>query len=274
MKPEIIMQSTLLDILFYGRNKAYGAYTLRNEYNQRLAKSMIFTFSTVLLLSIAWYVKANYFNGTQSLAAGEPTTVVTLKNIEDNMKPKPVEKQKAATKSAVKQVANPVFVIVPDKLADKPLPKNDDLNNAQIGLANVAGKTDSGFIAAPPGPESFGTATVIPVAKPIEENIEPLDFAEKMPQFPGGQDAFMKFMVRNLKEPVDLEEGEKVVVRVRFVVEADGEIGKVEIMNSGSHYDAEVQRVIKKMPSWIPGLQNGMKVPVYFTLPITFQRSE
>lgn len=272
MKPEIILQSSLLDILFNGRNQDYGAYILRTQYNQRLSKAMAITFSVALFFSISWYVQANFFNEPKSLAAGMPTTGVILQPIND--KPKPIEKTKTNPKHNIKQVANPSFQIVPDNKFDKPLPKKDELENAIIGLVNTDGKLDSGFIVPPSGPITDGiVSTTVDTKKEIKYD-EPLTFAEKMPEFPGGEQALINFMLRNLREADDLESGEKIVIRARFVVEASGDIGKVEILSSSNRYDNEVARVINKMPAWKPGSQNGIAVPVYFTLPVTFQGRE
>ena len=70
MKPEMILQTDLLDLIFQNRNKAYGAYILRSQYNQRLAKAMSITFAFALLFSMVWYVQSNYFRDMQSSVAG------------------------------------------------------------------------------------------------------------------------------------------------------------------------------------------------------------
>ena len=81
MKPEMILQTDLLDILFYNRSKAYGAYNLRSQYNRTLSKAILITFAGVLLLSTTWYVQANFFKRAGSSVAGMPTTVVRLESI-------------------------------------------------------------------------------------------------------------------------------------------------------------------------------------------------
>jgi protein TonB len=92
-----------------------------------------------------------------------------------------------------------------------------------------------------------------------------------MPQFPGGMEAFLKFMQRNLKQPEDFDEGQKMVVLASFVVDAGGNIVNIAIdQKARPDLDAEVLRVIKKMPVWEPGMQNGRKVPVFYKLPVTF----
>jgi protein TonB len=90
-------------------------------------------------------------------------------------------------------------------------------------------------------------------------------------QFPGGKDAFAKFLTRYLITPGDLEAGEKKLVLVRFMVDVDGSISKMEIIQSdGEEYSKEVMRVLGKMPKWIPAMQNGAKVTTWFSQPVSF----
>lgn len=72
MKPELILQTDLLDILFYNRNKDYGAYTLRKQYNARLAKAVGGTFALAALFCVCWYVQLNYSTHNRSVVAGQP----------------------------------------------------------------------------------------------------------------------------------------------------------------------------------------------------------
>ncbi len=93
--------------------------------------------------------------------------------------------------------------------------------------------------------------------------------------FPGGTQAWQNFIRENLRVPDNLPAGEKKTVVVRFKVNTDGSITGHEIVESaGKVYDAEVLRVLKKMPNWIPEIQNGQPVAISFKLPITFERIE
>ena len=82
---------------------------------------------------------------------------------------------------------------------------------------------------------------------------------------------FAEFLKRYLNTPADLEVGEKKVVVVRFMIDIDGVISRTEIIQSGGDkYDREVIRVLRKMPKWVPAIQNGTKVATYFTQPVSF----
>lgn len=97
--------------------------------------------------------------------------------------------------------------------------------------------------------------------------------AEQMPQFVGGQVEMHKFIAENLKYPSEFRDsGIQGRVVVRFVVEKDGSISDIKVLRGlDSAFDNEAVSVIKSMPNWEPGKQNGREVPVYFTLPISFK---
>ena len=120
-----------------------------------------------------------------------------------------------------------------------------------------------GDIVEPPHPE-------IPTEK---QKI--YQFAEKMPEYPGGMDAMFKFINENLTYPTYEKENEiQGNVYVRFVVSEEGKLSDFEILRSvdeSRNLDKEVLRVLKLMKNWTPGENNGKKVPVYMTLPFRFK---
>ncbi len=99
--------------------------------------------------------------------------------------------------------------------------------------------------------------------------------ADKMPRFPGGEEELLKFISRSIKYPVDAQnEGKQGRVIARFVVNVDGTISDVEILRGVyPSIDVESVRVIKSMPTWEPGEDNGKKVPVQYTIPLTYRLS-
>ena len=107
----------------------------------------------------------------------------------------------------------------------------------------------------------------------VKANNEPFMVVEKMPQYPGGEKALMEYIGGNLKYPEDaMKKGEQGRLIIRFVVNAMGKVEKTEVLRGLSpSMDAEALRVVNAMPEWIPGEQKGQKVPVYYTLPITFR---
>lgn len=96
---------------------------------------------------------------------------------------------------------------------------------------------------------------------------------DKMPEYPGGIPALSAFLSENIKYPKSaLEEGIYGCVYISFVVEKNGKISDVQVARSvHSSLDEEAARVVKMMPKWTPGIQNGKPVRVRFTLPVNFK---
>ena len=97
--------------------------------------------------------------------------------------------------------------------------------------------------------------------------------AEQIPEFMGGQSELYKWLARNIKYPLDAKKNKiEGRVYVRFVIEADGEIGEVKVMKGiGFGCDEEAARVLKAMPKWKPATQNGYPVAIYYNMPIVFK---
>ena len=98
------------------------------------------------------------------------------------------------------------------------------------------------------------------------------DVVEQMPEYPGGMSELMKFIGETMKYPEDAEKQQKEgLVLVRFVVEKDGSVNDVEVVKDAwPSLDAEAIRVVKLLPKWTPGKQNGKVVRVKYTIPFRF----
>ncbi len=112
------------------------------------------------------------------------------------------------------------------------------------------------------------------VEEPVKhEPAKIFEAVEQMPTFPGGEAALYKFLSDNINYPAAAaEEGVSGRVVVRFVVTKTGAIDQVTIAR-GKHpaLDKEAMRVVKKLPKFIPGKQNGENVNVWYTLPVNFK---
>ena len=115
---------------------------------------------------------------------------------------------------------------------------------------------------------SFMTSTA-----QTKKNNMVFDIVEVMPQYPGGQIAMLKYLMENIKYPKQImEEGIQGRVTVSFIVEKDGRVSNVRLLRSVQpSLDKEAIRVVKSMPKWTPGKQNGKPVRVRFNLPIMFK---
>jgi protein TonB len=155
------------------------------------------------------------------------------------------------------------FDIKKDDLVKNPVTSIENLRDKEPGAENLAGKPADGMARAETGngQENSIVPEVPNVFIPVERD----------PEFPGGPDALHTFLTKNLNAPGDLETGEKKVVKIRFRVGKDGAVNSFEIVTSGGReFDQEVLRVCKKMPRWMPALQNGINVDVSYMIPVTF----
>lgn len=106
-----------------------------------------------------------------------------------------------------------------------------------------------------------------------DEDIKVYDVVEQMPQFEGGDSVMIAWLDEHINYP-KIAKFRKIEGRVvvRFVVEKDGSIGEIQLARSIDPWlDQEAMRVVKSMPKWIPGKQNGNPVRVWYTLPVNFK---
>ena len=106
-----------------------------------------------------------------------------------------------------------------------------------------------------------------------KDPINVYDCVEQMPSFPGGSQKLKEFIEENLRYPKELEETcVQGRVIVRFIVERNGKLSNVKVVKSvHPALDKEAIRIVKLMPRWIPGRQNGITVRVKFYIPIIFR---
>lgn len=268
MLPENILKSDVLDILFENRNKSYGAYALRKYYPHRLKAALAGVAALTILLMLLQQFKPRQDKHLTDVITEADTLKlieVTLEPNEQRPRVQPAEHLQQAT------VNDNITVVVPDVDVKDTLATIEEINVKVLGNVNAPGElTAPGENAAPVAQDnSSGTGAREAPVEP-DPNV-PIERADVMPQFPGGTEAFQKFMHGYLIEPDDLEEGKKIVVLVKFIVQADGSISGAEILQSGRpDLDKEVISVVTKMPKWIPGFKKGRNVAVYFKLPVTF----
>ncbi len=272
MRTEQILSADVLDIVFDHRNKSYGAYDHRKFYANRLGKAIFFTF----LMAGAGYVALTTIkkeNFTQPVIPDTEwkTLIVELPAVEI-VAPKPPEapaKQDPKIKS--QQFVKNIEIT---RLEHEATQLAENLDLVAIGNVTQAGEVNSTQLVKGPEPgESRGLELVAP-AKTVDINT-PMLTAEVMPSYPGGMEALRKFLQRNLENPADVEAGQVIAVRIRFVVGYDGKLKSFEIVEDGGKpFNNEVIRVLKKMPGWTPGKSNGENVSVYYTIPVKFTAAE
>jgi protein TonB len=111
-------------------------------------------------------------------------------------------------------------------------------------------------------------------AQEVKEKKQIYTYVENPPSFPGGEKALSKYFVENIIYPNDAKEkGIEGKVYLQFVINSEGSVTDIKVIRGAGNtsLDEEAIRVVKTMPKWIPGKQNGKIVDVQFTLPIVFK---
>lgn len=264
------MQASLLDIVFDNRNKDYGAYALRRDYPNHLLIALASSLFLILLI----FLLSSFTADKKPVLNKKPDdNIVILKTLQlppdppktpEIPKGKPEYKQPAAS---IKYLSR-IKIEKDNKLKTTDVPDKDEFIDKEISAKNVEGpKKEGQVITDNPAPKNDGNGIID--EKPVIK--EEIIFSHSKPEFPGGEDALMRFFDRNLSIPGELSAGDKKMVQVRFKINKDGVVSTLEIIKSGGElFDKEVIRVCKKMPRWKPAMQNGINVPVSFVLPVTF----
>jgi protein TonB len=257
------------DIIFQGKNKAYGAYEIRQSSSKRHIIAFIagLLFVTALILIPKLIEKV--------VPAIRPPVTISDSNVLVDLtsRDKEIEKineiKEASTPptpplKSTMLFTTPEIVPVEEITNDNIMKTQDDMaaSKVQISVANIVG-TENGIDIAE-----------LDLHKVIADDKDDKVFevVEQQPAFPGGNEALMKYLGDNINYPaVAMETGIKGRVTLKFVVNKNGDISDIQILKGVDvSLDREAVRVVKSMPKWIPGMQNGKAVNVYFTLPVNF----
>lgn len=247
------------DLVFEGKNQTYGAYVLRKFRDKRHRIAILTTF--------VFFILAFSIPTLMSIIAPKSKTrnveVNVLTNIDlekEKKEPPKLEKEPELIKASIKFTPP---VIAPDDQVKEEMKSQDQLNESPdvISIADIKGTSDGIDIAE------------VKPKEVVEEEEKPLLVVEQNPEFSGGYEAMLKFLTSHMIYPALAQEsGIQGTVFVQFVVSKTGKISNVKILRGiGGGCDEEAVRVVKEMPNWIPGRQNGQAVPVMFQIPVKFQ---
>jgi len=272
------------DLIFADKNKEFGAYQLRKESDKRHNMAFLYMLVgliVVVLLAIGYSKYADYRDEQKALELQEQREkmmAAALEQAEEEVPEEEPEEQKyeqpeievpeeVLATVQVTQIAIVEADKVKNEVMDMEAQKED---NTARGVVTQEGQDDADkfkavheqVVVKEPEPE---------VVKPKEEEI--FVAVEQQAEFPGGQAALMKWLSNNIRYPETAQQNDiQGRVVVKFVVEKDGSIGQVTIAKGvDKDLDREAIRVVKKMPKWQPGKNNGVAVRSYFTLPVTFR---
>ena len=270
MEANKILSADLLDLVFEGRNKEYGAYDLRKRYNKRITLALVITGSVALLALLGSILASEFRGNTDTKLEIKEVTLQDLKQEEEikELPPPPPPKPPDPPKIEMKQFTPPK--IVKDEEVQEPPPAQEELKEAKIDVVNQEGIKDEGIVAPAVIDEGKG---VVEEKKEDENKI--FEKVEIEASFKGGEGAWRKYLERSLNGNTPVDNGAPegtYTVYVQFVVSKDGSISDVRpLTNHGYGMEQEAIRVIKKGPAWTPAVQNGRSVNAYRKQPITFQ---
>ncbi|AEW03302.1 energy transducer TonB [Niastella koreensis] len=273
MEVNKILSADVLDIIFEGRNKEYGAYDLRKTYNKRLVTSLLIVGALCLLLFIGYLASALLANkDDNSKVVVQDVQLEEIKQEEKKEEPPPPPPPKPPDPPKVEMAKFTPPKIVKDeevKEEEKP-PEVEKLEDTKIGLSNQEGQKDEGIVAPPV--EDGGKGVVEAPKKDDEDWDKTFTKVEIESEYPGGAAAWQRYLNRNLRYPQEAIDNEvQGAVVVQFIVDKEGNVSEVEAISGPQELRAEAIRVIKKSGKWTPAVQNGRQVKSYKKQPIVFR---
>lgn len=254
------------EVVFSDRNKDYGAYQLRKNYNRSYSLALIFTI-TAFVLGFSIPKLISVFKAKVEVVENVDTQVDLEPPPVDKSEPEPPPPPPPPPPPAQEMVKFTPPVVVDEPVVEEVVTQ-EKLEETNAGEKTQDGTGNDDIII----PDEVGDGNQV-IEQPKE--VEPFVSVEQMPEFPGGEAAMMKFVAENLEYP-QLAKDANIEGRVhlKFTVTADGHIKDIIILNKdrlGYGCEEAAIAVIKKMPKWKPGRQNGQPVPVYFNIPIRFR---
>jgi protein TonB len=260
MTKQKVYTAPMDEIVFEHRNKTYGAYILRKLYSKHMTRALMLAV-IILLAGLAYPLAASYYAKARAGYIEKESSAEFI----DMDKPKeeapppppPPPPPPAALEQKVKFVAP--IVTTEEVVEDVDIFNQDDL----------AKTTTNEAVAI----EEEVVETKVEVIEVPEEKKEVFTIVEEMPSFPGGEAERNKFLATNIVYPQQAtENGIQGTVYVSFVVDSKGNVTDVKVLRGiGGGCDEEAVRVVKMMPQWHPGKQNGKQVRVLFNMPIYFK---
>ncbi|MDT3386879.1 MAG: energy transducer TonB [Bacteroidota bacterium] len=252
------------NIIFEGRNKDYGAYDLRVSSTKRYLIALS-TMATVIVLPL-------FFSFINYLVT--PKTHIKMTEVMEMSKLVPLHsKAELHVTGSIEQARlnnvskKSVHYTVPIIKKDSEALTGDELKS-QEELSGA--KTITGVVAKE---DSLAVSQAVASTTGLSGDAGTLKIVKKLPEFPGGPSAFMKWLTANLQYPAqDLKDKVEGKVVVQFIVQKSGAITNVKILQSlDSYCDNEVLRVISTMPKWKPGEEKGRPVLTMVVIPVMFK---
>jgi protein TonB len=271
MESNKILSADVLDIIFEGRNKEYGAYDLRKTYNKRLGMALIIMAGIIAFIGIAYFVSnvvGNSKNNKNVVVQDVQLQEVKQEDKKEPPPPPPPPKP-PPPKVEITKFTPPKIVKDEEVKPEEKPPEVEKLEETKIGNINQEGEKDQG-IAPPVQDEGKG---VIEAPKKDETDYDKtFTKVEIESDYPGGASAWQRYLNKNLRYPQEAIDNEiQGTVVVQFIVDKQGMVSDVEAISGPNELRDEAVRVIKKSGQWTPAVQNGRQVKSYKKQPIVFR---
>lgn len=257
-----VTSTTRNDIVFSDRNKEFGAYEIRKNYDRNL---ILILFGVVATIGLVYgtYLFIKSLPEDEVELPPVDTTLFTIEAPpldEEVPPPPPIEEEIPVQMEKTVEFLPPV---VTDEQVDTPPPIQEAMTDTKASTTTNDKETET-FLPPP-----------VQEKKQVEEKEEILTFVAEEASFPGGTAEMMKYLAKNIKYPeVAIQAGIQGKVTLRFVVGKDGNIENVTVARGVPgcpECDKEAVRVVKSMPNWKPAKNDGKVVKSYFNLPVTFK---
>ncbi len=273
MEKQNILTADLLDILFEGKNKTYGAYELRKSYEKRITYAISGTIFICLLFIVGSLLAGNKRISKNDIVIAN-IELENFKKEEQKVEPPPPLPKPEPPRVEMSQFTPPQITRDEDVKPEEEIKEIQQMEDTKIGTINQEGNKDDGVVA-PPVEKDPG----IVVAPRKADDIDvPFTSVQIEAQFKGGMSEWTKYLERNLNKDLPSENGAPpadYAVIVSFIVDRNGMISDVRAENDpGYGTKAEAIRVIQKSPNWLPAKQNGRDVVYRQKQKITFRVSE
>lgn len=274
------------DLVFADKNQEFGAYQLRKESDKRHNLAALYTLIgliVVFFLIIAYSKYSDYKAEQEAIALQEQREKMAAAELlaqepEPEPEPEPEEQKFEQPEIEVPEEVLATVQVTQIAIVDADKVKNEVMDmetqkedNTARGVVNQEGSDDADKFKA------VQEQVVVKEPEPEKPKVEEIFVAvEQQAEFPGGLPALMKWLGNNIRYPEAAQQNDiQGRVIVKFVVEKDGSIGAADIVKGvDKDLDREAIRVVKKMPKWQPGKNNGVAVRSYFTLPVVFKLAQ
>ncbi len=275
-----LSSSEWIDLIFEGKNKNFGAYTLRKASAKRHNRAMLVILVVLFIVALLGLLANTVLQKNDARPEDQVEQALidySTEDVEDDEPEEPeqqrVEEQlpEALPEEILNTVKATELAIVRDEEVVEEIKSQDELKDTDtaVGTTDFDKGTDDLNVV-----REHKNEVIVEEKKPepVDDN-KVFDVVEQKPQFPGGEAALLKYVAEHIRYPAMAQENNiQGRVVVQFVVTKTGAVGEVKVVRGKyPDLDKEAVRVVKSLPKFVPGKMNGHAVNVWYTLPIQFK---